>query len=560
MKNVLIVVNAADIPVAIQTAKSLSSCVVYVFDPLLVDRLSDYGIRNVEFIALDDAPAYIEMDSTAHAFSRSAEDLIAEQLHSALPDVSVKDWQHINLYYFFMTYQWYTALWMRTLKVFENCKLHVFLCANRVENYEPSFFPALLLLQILSARGVQFSAVAYEVACDNGNVVIDLPLDEFNETEYGLLTHLPTCGYDYAYINSEIQATGKRTVNLMAKRWNVQVVAHSHVPLKIASDAFNPIHSRSLECVCSILSRVLDDILKPYIATQEYRTLQVKHWVNAYLTQIASFDALTRYFMHIWPAKILLSDHDAGFHGPLVQFAKKYNIPLVLFPHSKTCGILDYGVSRAVALTHPIQGGYVRDAADKVVPSCAVAFPERYSGSNIFPQRIQKIGLLLNAPSLNGIFFARYRDYMNGVKSILDWGKRNDIQVSIRCKPGYTFIKLLTGECGLDESLLINDTHVSMEAFMNNCDLCVMFDHPTSAAISFLNNSIPIVHATPRALCEYEKTFVNSNIVPSGYIAEVMKWLDIYLTDLDKFAAFRKVQFHDYLALSRDTLPLRAYI
>jgi hypothetical protein len=560
MENALIVINAADIPVAVQTARTLPSYVVYVFDPTLVDALTIQGIHRIEFIAWDAMPAYHEMNTNAHARAKTFELVVDQWLQTQPPGVSVQSWQHQNLYYFFMAYQWYSALWLHMLYLFENCRPHIFMCSSVVENYEASFLPALLLLQTLKTRGIAFEACSYDRPGTDVNVVMDLPTVYKNLQPKTLLVHLPACNYDFPYVNSELQASGKYVINTLAKQWNFPIAAHKHYGVRPITDEHDADALNKLQGVLDGLIRVLDDTLRPYIATPHFRALQAQHWANAYVGQLRSYELLIRYFGTLPPEKLLITDHDCGLHGPLLRFAEQFNIPVLLFPHSKTCGALDHSCVNTIALTHPIQGGVVSDADGAVVPRRVLCFPEQYTSPSLGGQGIHTVGVLLNAPSLNGICFAQYQKYTQGIELILAWGKVHNIQIKIRCKPGHSLIRLLERDCGADSTSLINNANATMDAFLTGCDICLMFDHPTSAAIHFLNKGAPTMLAVPRELSANEKTFVNLDVVPHGDMEAILHRLDTYRLEPHTFTRFRNNQFRDYLNLSREALALRTYL
>lgn len=563
MENALIVVNAADIPVAVQTAQGLSSYSVYVFDPTLVDTLAMHGIHRVEFVPWDSMPAYHTLNATAHVHAKAFETVIDQWLKGRVADVSVQSWQYLNLYYFFMAYQWYSALWLHMAGLLEHCRPHVFMCSRVVDGYEASFLPALLLLQTLKTRGIGFEAYSYDPvghAGGDAGAVMDLPPLPLQLQQSAVLVHLPACNYDFAYVNAELQASGKYVINTLAKNWNFPIAAHSHYGVRPVAvdpdvDALARLHD-----IRDGLVAVLDNALQRYIATPHFRARQAQHWANVYIGQLRSYELLVAHFGTSPPAKLLISDHDCGLHGPLLWFAQQLRIPVLVFPHSKTCGELGHTCVDTTALTHPIQGGLVHDVDGAVVPRRVLCFPEQYAASSVGPHGIRTVGVLLNAVSLNGVCFAPYRDYIQGITKLLLWGKMHGIRFEIRCKPGFSLIRLLERDCGADSASLISNANATMDTFLAGCDVCLMYDHPTSAAIHFLNKGVPTMLAVPRELSDNEKTFVNLDVVPHGDMDAMLHQLDTFRTDPHALARFRNQQFRDYLNLSRDALPLRAYL
>lgn len=560
MENAIIIINAADIPTAIQTAKDLPSYTCYVFDPVLVDQIDSSGLQNVEFIPLDDCLPYQKMEVLAHDAAFALEAKLDLALRNVLPDISLMAWQHLNLYYFFMSYHWYSGLWQSMLSKLGKSKPHVFICDNPAHNYSPSFFPGLLLMQYLRTWDISFSATIYQKQPDKTDVVMNLCDGNPGDERYDLLTHLPTCFYDIAYFNTELQASGKSNINIMAKYWNVPVVASKNIQVIPLSDQKTLGGSRSLDAIAQRLFEQLDELLTPFIATPQYRALQVRHMSTLYQSQIVSYDLLGQYFRHHRPSKMLLSDHDAGFHGPLICFAEKNNIPVFLVPHAKTSGSIEFTYNNITMLTHPIQARPLLNGNRKQVFHCALSYPEAFSSRSTMPQPIAKIGLLLNGIALNGILSTDYTIYIDGIKHIDRWCKRHGIELSIRSRPVQSMFKLLHAAIGIEHDILLTALTGSLQAFVQSVDLCLMYDQPSSAGIEFLRMGVPILNPVPAPLGKAEALSTNTRVVPRADVEDTLATLDSFVGDINLLHNFCRTQFADYVALFRESCALRRFL
>jgi len=561
MENILIITSEYDIPIAETMASDLVSYKVYFFDPTLVDIIQASSLHNTEFIVWDACPDFSVLMQSAHAHASALEGELDQGLRTLLPECSVAAWQHLNLYYFFMAYLWYSGLWPDVLDRLREGKPHVFLCDNPLNYFWPSFLPALLLLQQLRTYGIPFSATTYGKRPVESDVVINLCDGDVSSERYDVLTHLPSCFYDIAYFNEELQASGKTNIDITAKYWDVTLTATKSVNMMRLKDQQLLSGGRpELDALAEYLSVKLDALLTPYIATSTYRECQVSHLSNLYQSQVVNLYLLEQYFSLHRPGKMLLSDYDAGFHGPLMSFAEKYNIPVFMVPHSKVIRDLDFDHSNVTMLSHPIQGVPPVNGKKKRLLHFTLAYPEMFSAKTAMPPPLKKIGLLLNGLSLNGIFDTDFKTYIGGIKQIDQWCKLHDIELSIRCRPGQTLTEMLNQEIGMERSDVNAGLACSLQAFAESIDLCLMYDAPTSAQLEFLRTGIPILNPIPAPLSKTEMLSTNAKIVPCANVEDILAMLDGFIFDPVNLQLFCANQFAGYVGLFKQSYALRRFL
>jgi hypothetical protein len=563
MENGIVILDFEDIPAAMQIAADLPSYTIYTFDPVLVDKISMHHLKNIQLLTWDDCPQYADLEAWSHAAAFEMEAALDLAVRDIIPDLSIGSWQHLNLFYLLMKLKWYTGLWTALANQLANIKVHLFICDKSSAYNFNSFVPSLLLIQHLKRINIEFSGFMYGAESDDTRQVPDLRGANASSKTDTILTHLPTCFYDIYHFNAEMQSTGKNFINIKSKHYDMPVHTARDIPLidqaEVLADFQEPI-KKKVALFHTTLAAKLDELLAPYIGTPSYRTRQVDHIAAIYTAQLVTFFMLNRHFQHVKPSKILMSDRDMGFHGPLVSFAENHHLPVLLLPHSKTTNDMEYRYKNIVALTHPMQGEKIRDANGRNLLNFPITYPEKFSSSCIYPAPIKKIALLLNAPSLNGIYFARYATYISDIKKMIQWGKVNHVEFSIRCKPSYSLIRLLASETGIGTESLLHSANIPMTEFSQDCDLCLMFDSPTSAAAEFLAKSIPILNPIPRPLSASEATFVNARVIPRESVHDTLLRLNGFLSDLNSFFLFRNHQFRSYLNLYQNAQPLRAYL
>ncbi len=558
MENILIITAAHDIPIAEITAKDLASYRVYFFDPTLVDVIQGSALRNTELIVWDAGPDYPTLVQSAHALAFALEQELDQSLRALLSGSSIAAWQHMNLHYFFMSFQWYSCLWRDVLEKLREGKLHVFLNDNPAYYYWPSFLPALLLLEQLRTWNISFSAVTYGARPDESDVVMNLCDCNPDSERFDLLTHLPTCFYDIDYFNAELRASGKSNINIVSKYWDVALAATKNINLIRLKDQQTLSGGQpALDVIAEQLAEKLDSLLTPYIATPDFRARQASHLSNLYQSQLASAYLLEQYFKRHKPGKMLLSDHDAGFHGPLISFAEQHNIPVFLLPHSKVSHDVDFTYQNITALTHPIQGLPLVNGCQKRLLHFALSYPENFSSRSAMPPPIKKIGLLLNGLSLNGVLCTDFATYINGIKKIDQWCKQSGVELSIRCRQGQALAEILNQAIGMERVGVQSVLAGSLQSFAQSIDLCLMYDAPTSAVIEFLRTGIPILNPIPAPLSKAEALWANSAIVPRDRVEATLEMLDGFIADDNNLRVFCTNQFADYVCLFKQSRALR---
>lgn len=561
----LLILHGEDIAAALAVARDLPDAETCVFDPVLVDRARAAGLPGVRFLPWTDAPDYAALHQQAHEQARALErelDTLAGGADGAL-GVSIQGWQHLTLYYLFMSLGWYGGLARAMMPALAGRSLHVLLCDNPAIYYFNAFVPALLMLHAAQAEDVPAQAYGYGRKPDDSG---QLPrLD--GRAEFGgretLLAHLPTCMYDIGHFNDEFRASGKAVWNLAAKHFSLPVAAERQIGLTTAAQLAEPLPAErqaEIERAAARWSAHLASFFADKIPSASHRQRQVAQLVGVYRAQLQTLALLQRHFAEQRPSKLLLSDHDTGFHGPLLAFAEQAQLPVLMLPHSKTSPDQDFSASNLVALTHPSQGDAVLDAHGRRIRQHALALPVELQASLRMPRPLQRVALMLNALTLGGIYFAQFRPYLDGIRRIADWCEARGLVLDIRCKPSYSLVQLLSTELGLDAERLVANAAVPMAEFAARCDLCLMYDTPTAGALEFLNQGLPILNPVITPLTRAQAVTTHPDVVPRDSIDKALERVAGFVADPVLLQQFRLQQFTRYVQLWQGALPLRSFL
>lgn len=563
--DVLIILNVSDLDGAVAAAEELEDYRTLVFEPGVVDKAIERGLRNVEFVEWPNGPGYFELDRDANIEAYNIERALTEVTAELMPDVKLLSWQHLHLYYLIKASRWYAEMWPQMMGRLQHCRPHVFVNDNPSQFYWPNFIPALMLAENLMGSKTDFRAFVAGARHDHPGYVpmlVRIPGEE--QPQPDILTHLPTCFYDAPYFNAELQTTGKRLFNIQSKYWDVPVEGAYTPPLVQIEHLQHVLPAElvaRIESTTVALQQRLDELLLPLINTPDYRSRQARHMAHLLRAQIWMYFLLEQYFGTERPGKMLLSDHDTDFQGPLVSYAARHSIPVLILPHSKVSPDLFYSYRHATSLMHPMCGETILDSEQHRVPHFKLAYPFELRHNSAYPQPLRRVGLLLNALTANsGIYNTRYQTYMDGIRRIVAWCRSRGIELVVRCKPSFTMYSLLHEQTGLAPQSLHAWTMMPMADFAAACDVCVMYDAPTSGALEFLNASIPLLNAVPEDLSKVEARVCDPAVVPRASVPLTLRTLDSFVADEMNLFHFRSTQFQHYVRSYDGTHPLRAFL
>ncbi len=567
MKDVVVILNAQEISVAQQFCAALPEYEVLLFDVVLSDPAIAAKLHNVQVVTEIAAPSHVSIDREAHRAARALEEAL-DFVQRRWSGVSILSWQHLNFFCLFIALRWYTALWQLVGARLAGRRVHVPVNQRPTDYYFDSFVPALTLLEYL--QGQHIDCVAYEY--DAGGVTLDSVPGLTGEPRGGeppgggpewLLTHLPTCIYDHAYFGQEMRASKKRIVNLQARRWDVPVEADQTIglmPMTQLLASLPPATQERIDAACGALSENLEHLLLPHFGSPRYRARQTESFVNLYRGQFATYFGLERFCRTDVPAKLVLSEHDTGFHGPLVSFAESRSLSVILLPHSKIMGDVEFGYRNMVALTHPMQGTSIHDGYDRPVSHHTLAYPESFCSTTDIGNGLRTMSLMLNSPSLNGVHFSPPDAYLEGIKRIVSWCLAVDVQLKIRCKPGFPLFGLLRACVGADPAALARNAGETMDEHVQGCDLGLMYDMPTSASLFFLRRSLPILNPIVAELTKHQRSLVRPDLIVPESVEATLRRLDGFRADPLSLYAFRAAQFHAYVTGFTRARPLRCFL
>ena len=563
MKPTFVILNAAEIAAAAQLAKGVEQPDFIVFDPVLIDQLAQAGLGPVQCMSWQGAPPYRTRPADAHRLTRTLGQTLDAAAQPLWPGLGIGAWQHLSLYYLHMALVWYGPLFEAMAGQLAGRTLHLLLCDRPQNFYFPSFVPGLLLLQQAQRSGMPFQAYNFNTRADDAPHVPALHGQREADGQPFLLTHLPTCFYDMDGFNAEIAASGKTVVNLRSHLWDVPVRADTQiaaVPAESLQHAVSAEDGARIERVVQALAAPLDAHLARWLTAPSYRTRQVAQLQAVYRAQLLSLALLEQHFAVALPSRLLLSDHDTGLHGPLEAFARHHQRPMVIVPHSRTSTDFEFRAHDATALYNPIQGESVYDVAGRRPAQHILDYPLNLRFDTALPAPVRKVGLLLNGVSLNGVPGADWAAQVQGIALIVRWCAERGLTLILRSRPGQSLKGLLIEQAGLTAAQMADSVQGSMADFAQRCDLCLMYDAPTSGALELLTRGIPVLNPVVSGLTRRETATTSADVVPRASLDATLDHASALVADVLELQRFRKQQFQALAQRCGQGLPLRSFL
>jgi hypothetical protein len=509
MKKIYVIIYKQDVDLYC-SFKNNADSIAYYFDPTLTDYIEFKKCENINYIGRVGSFSSSVMQVDSRRCALDFENQIGELIRKYTKISNVVGWQHLTLRYFFLTYFWYFDLWNEISYKFPDGEINIFVLNNPQYLHQQSYLPAVLLMQHLSRIGRVYKAYLYGEVNYNQSDVLDVIGTQL-EVGCDLLIHLPTILYDAKYVEEALFDLDS-VVNIKSKHWDTNINKTSINIGFVGSDNHNFYDAKKLK---EALMSIIDGILSKYFSTHDFRKRQVNLLVEMIDCQIINYYIIDHYFTINKPKKLLISDHDTGLHGPILRYCENEEIEIYVFPHSKFHSDNGFRTRKTNYLNHPIQRS-ITCFHGGAKPKSNLYYPKlkKSIASDFESKNIRAVGLMLNGLSEGGILTLNFEKYINGIKILSDWCTLNSLIMKIRCRPDMPIRGVLKVLLEQNKNIIIDSAEVQLNEFISAIDLCVMYDTPTSAAISVLDSSCPLINIVPGELDFWISGWINEDVVP----------------------------------------------
>lgn len=546
MKKIFIIIYRQDVDLYCSLSNADNS-EAYYFDPTLADYIISKGRGDINYVERQSEFSSSLMQVNSRRRAVDFEKNISKIVKNYTKVSNVIGWQHFTLRYFFLTYFWYFDLWNEAVSKMPEGEINIFVCNNPHYLNQHSYLPSVLLMQHLSSVGRVYKAYLYGEVDYRVNDVLDIVGDVL-EKECDLLVHLPTIIHDAKYIAEELSEV-KSIVNIKSKYWDTNT-NNAIIDIDFSDSKGPSFYDENI--LKEALQLEIDELLSVYFSAHDFKRRQVKIIVDTILCQLNNYYLIDHYFSKNKPGKLLISDHDAGLHGPILQYCDKEEIDIYVFPHSKFHLDNGFNTRKTTYLNHSIQRNITCIHSGAKLKSNLYFPNEDKSNTQVGKSgNVKSIGLILNGLSEGGVLNLNFENYLNGIRVLSDWCKLNSVVMKIRCRPDMPIRNFLNSLFSGSENIIVESFETGLNEFIERIDLCIMYDIPTSASLPILNSGCPLINIIPVELDFWISGWIDEDVVPFYGISSGVDKLNMLLNALDVFSKNQQAEYSRRIRQSR---------
>ncbi len=546
MKKIYIIIYRQDVDLYC-SLKGDGDSVAYYFDPTLADYVALKGVESIIYVERRSEFSSSLMQINSRRCAADFEIKISEIVRKYTEVSDVIGWQYLTLRYFFLNYFWYFELWNEMSYQIPEGEVNIFVNNNPHYLNQHSYLPSVLLMQRLSSIGRKYKAYLYGEINYGLDDVLDVEGHQLAR-DCDVLAHLPTIIHDATYVESELSEF-KSIINIKSKYWDVPI---NNAIVNIGFVKSEGTEFQNEIFFNEILRTEIDGLLSKYFSSHDFRKRQVEFFIKVLTYQLKNYHLISHYFSKNKPKRLLISDHDAGLHGPILKYCNDEEIDIYVFPHSKF--LLDNGFNtrKTTYLNHSIQRSITCIHTGAKLKSNLI-FPDmnKMVSKKVASKNVKSIGLILNGLSEGGVLTLNFEKYLNGIKILSDWCSSKSIIMKIRCRPDMPVRSFLNNLFAGTENVTIDSFEIGLTDFTSNIDLCVMYDIPTSASISILNSNCPLINILPAELDFWISGWIDEDVVPFYDIDSGVVKLDSLLSTLDVFLENQQAEYKHRICKSK---------
>lgn len=309
-----------------------------------------------------------------------------------------------------------------------------------------------------------------------------------------LVTHLPTCYSDSAWLAAQISRAHSYTIDLPSSYWDIPIHRGGMAP-RVPSGDVRGEAAMQARRYRDAARPVLESTLGHLLVEPSSARAQLDEWADRCHWQALSYEGLRRGLAGFRPA-MLVADQDTGLNGPLFSAASEVGSPVTVFPHSGHPSTLlphargvrvverpGFGTVARTVLGHALRARPVRTQP-------ALARQSRYS--------LRRVCLMLNALYTVGLSLNDMIALAGFYRSLQEMCRSLGISVLVRSKPSVPTPYLLGAVLGIEPQEMARNVARPLAQVAEETDLCITYGEPTTGVAPFLESGCLVVHVAPQ--------------------------------------------------------------
>ncbi|MBL8289137.1 MAG: hypothetical protein JNL85_14245 [Rubrivivax sp.] len=307
-----------------------------------------------------------------------------------------------------------------------------------------------------------------------------------------LVSHVPTCFYDRAWLAEEVARSHAFTLDLPSPFWDVPL--HRGAPLLVPRANLGG-EAEVAEYGARAL-RVFDTLLGDLLPQQRAREDQLSAWAARSRWQALNYLQLRHAFARRAPASalphFLLADQDTGLNGPLFSIAAGLGAAVTVVPHSGHVSMLLPHGQRVQVVERAGYGCAPRTLLGQALPVRPVRFgvqaPRRPPPATPHgPRRLTTLCLLLNSFNTEGLSHVDAHALAEFFRPLAALCEGHGARLVLRPKPGAPALAVLAGALEVSPAQLAGAVQQPLAELAQASDLCIAWGEPTTGIAPFLD-------------------------------------------------------------------------
>lgn len=362
-----------------------------------------------------------------------------------------------------------------------------------------------------------------------------------------LVSHVPTCFYDRAWLAEEVARSHAYTLDLPSPFWDVPL--HRGAPMLVPRS--NLAAEAEVAEYGARAVRVLEPLLADLLPQQRARDEQITAWAARARWQALNYLQLRAAFARLASApragavpEFLVADQDTGLNGPLFSIADQVGGAVTVVPHSGHVSMLLPHGRRVQVVERAGYGCAPRTLLGQSVPTRAVRFNQQARRRSPAPAaqgaRLQRVCLLLNSLSTEGLSHVDAYALAEFHGPLAALCESAGVQLVLRPKPGGSAMAVLSSALGVPPAQLAGAVQQPLPMLAESTELCLAWGEPTTGIAPFLDAGTLVLQVMrERWPVDYLvcMPLVRDGVVPTLLPAEALAAVRRYLADSGALAA-----------------------
>ncbi|MCW5632455.1 MAG: hypothetical protein KIT17_03895 [Rubrivivax sp.] len=311
-----------------------------------------------------------------------------------------------------------------------------------------------------------------------------------------LVSHVPTCFYDRAWLAEEVARSHAYTLDLPSPFWDVPL--HRGGTSLLVPRASLAAEAEVADYGARVV-RVLEPLLADLLPQQRAREEQITAWAARSRWQALNFLQLRRAFSRlpqhgggVAVPDFLVADQDTGLNGPLFSVADRVGASITVVPHSGHVSMLLPHGRRVQVVERAGYGCAPRTLLGQALPTRAVRF-NRVAERRAPPaagegRRLKRLVLLLNSMSTEGLSHVDAHALAEFYRPLAALCSEAGVELVLRPKPGAPALAVLAGALDLPPAQLVGAVQAPLPTLAEGSELCLAWGEPTTGIAPFLDS------------------------------------------------------------------------